>query len=131
MVKNSSPFTDIFVWPASIVPQGLCEWVFSGFPHSPHLLLSRTKEVCLVAHHINYGVSLRVLSVNGNSSHQDSSLPGFCKTAIRNADMFWINDNSKAPFLLLRTQIVSLHSRLFFLISFSLSFFFWWWWWWW
>lgn len=60
--------------------------------------------------------------MNGNSSHQDSSLPGFCKTAIRNADMFWINKNSKAPFLLLRTQIVSLHSRLSFLISFSLSF---------
>lgn len=36
--------------------------------------------------------------------------------------MFWINKNSKAPFLLLRTQIVSLHSRLSFLISFSLSF---------
>ena len=27
-----------------------------------YLMLSRTKEVCLVAHHINYGVSLRVLS---------------------------------------------------------------------
>lgn len=62
--------------------------------------------------------------MNGNSSHQDSSLPGFVKTAIRNADMFWINENSKALFLPLRTQIVSLHSRLFFLISFSLSFFF-------
>lgn len=62
--------------------------------------------------------------MNGNSSHQDSSLPGFCKTAVRNADMFWINEHSKALFLLLQIQIVSLHSRLFFLISFSLIFFF-------
>lgn len=67
-----TPAPGSFVSSAFIVPLGLCEWALPAFPHSVHSPAPGTKEVCLVAHHINYGVrseALCLLPLNGHSCH--------------------------------------------------------------